>query len=99
VAHGCHGKTKNLTAKTKTSRQNQKPYGKTKSLTAKPKASRQNQIPHGKTKNLTANTAKPNRAMAEVINTAEVTSSRLIRKEKQRQACTDSQYDFCGRCV
>ena len=25
VAHNCHGKTKNLTAKTKTSRQNQKP--------------------------------------------------------------------------
>ena len=44
VAHICHGKTKNLTAKTKTSRQNQKPHGK-------------NKIPHGKTKNLTA---KPN---------------------------------------
>ena len=46
----CHGKTKNLTAKTKTSRQNQKPHGK-------------NKIPHGKTKNLTAKTkyltAKP----------------------------------------
>ena len=44
LAHNCHGKTKNLTAKTKTSRQNQKPHGK-------------NKIPHGKTKNLTA---KPN---------------------------------------
>ena len=44
VAHNCHGKTKNLTAKTKTSRQNQKPHGK-------------NKIPHGKTKNLMA---KPN---------------------------------------
>ena len=44
VAHNCHGKTKNLTTKTKTSRQNQKPHGK-------------NKIPHGKTKNLTA---KPN---------------------------------------
>ena len=44
VAHNCHGKTKNLTAKTKTSRQNQKPHGK-------------NKIPCGKTKNLTA---KPN---------------------------------------
>ena len=44
VAHNCHGETKNLTAKTKTSRQNQKPYG-------------ENKIPHGKTKNLTA---KPN---------------------------------------
>ena len=44
VAHNCHGKTENLTAKTKTSRQNQKPHGK-------------NKIPHGKTKNLTA---KPN---------------------------------------
>ena len=44
MAHDCHGKTKNLTAKTKTSRQNQKPHGK-------------NKIPHGKTKNLTA---KPN---------------------------------------
>ena len=51
VAHNCHGKTKNLAAKTK--------Y-----LTAKPKISRQNhkpngknKIPHDKTKNLTA---KPN---------------------------------------
>ena len=52
VSHNCHGETKNLTAKTKTSRQNQKPYG-------------ENKIPHGKTKNLTATktkylTAKPN---------------------------------------
>ena len=44
VAHNCHGKTKNLTAKTKTSRQNQKPHGK-------------NKIPRGKNKNITA---KPN---------------------------------------
>ena len=44
VAHNCHGKTKNLTAKTKTSQQNQKPHGK-------------NKITHGKTKYLTA---KPN---------------------------------------
>ena len=44
VAYNCHSKTKNLTAKTKTSRQNQKPHG-------------ENKIPHGKTKNLTA---KPN---------------------------------------
>ena len=44
VAHNCHGKTKNLTAKTKTSQQNQKPHGK-------------NKITHGKTKN---RTAKPN---------------------------------------
>ena len=62
VAHNCHGKTKNLTAKPKTSlqkqntsQQNQKPYGKnkipldkTKNLTAKPKTSRQNQILHSK---------------------------------------------------
>ena len=51
VAHNCHGKTKNLSAKTKTSRQNQQPngenkmpHGKTKNLTAKPNTSRQNQI-------------------------------------------------------
>ena len=64
VAHNCHGKTKNLTAKTKTSRENQKPHGKnkipqgktknltakTKYLTAKPKPSRQNQILHSKNK-------------------------------------------------
>ena len=65
VAHNCHGETKNLTAKTKTSRQNQKPYGenkiphgktknltatKTKYLTAKPKTLRQNQMLHSKTK-------------------------------------------------
>ena len=48
TAHNCHGKTKNVTAKTKTSRQNQKPHGKikishdkTKNLTEKPKTSRQ----------------------------------------------------------
>ena len=50
-----HGKTKNLTAKAKTSRQKRKPHGKikiphdkTKNLTAKPKTSRQNQILHSK---------------------------------------------------
>ena len=57
VAHNCHDKTKNLTAKTKISRQNQKrhgknkiPHGKTKNLTAKTKTSRQNQILHSKSK-------------------------------------------------
>ena len=71
LAHNCHGKTKNLTAKPKTSRQNRKPHGKTKNftaktkyLTAKPKTSRQNQRPHGKTKYLREKTkyftAKPN---------------------------------------
>ena len=48
--HNCHGKTKNLTAKTKYPQQNWKPRGK-------------NKIPHGKTKNLMAKTkylmAKP----------------------------------------
>ena len=62
VAHNCHGKTKNLTAKTKYPRQNRKPHGKnkithgktknltakTKYLTTKPKTLRQNQRPHGK---------------------------------------------------
>ena len=54
VAHICHGKTKNLTAKTKTSRQKQKPHGKTKNLTAKtkyltakPNISQQNQNSFG----------------------------------------------------
>ena len=72
-----------VTAKPKTSRENQ-------NLTAKPKTSWENQIPHGKTKNLTA---KPNRATVEVINMVEVTSwfpVPIIRKEKQMQACTDS---------
>ena len=57
VAHNCHGKTKNLMAKTKTSRQKQKHHGKTKNLTAKTKylaaktkTSRQNQILHSKSK-------------------------------------------------
>ena len=59
-----HGKTENLTAKTKTSRQkqntsrqNQNPHGKTKDLTAKPNTSqqkpntsRQKQIPTAKPK-------------------------------------------------
>ena len=64
MAHNCHGKNKILTAKTKTSRQNQKPHGKNWDT------SRQNQKPHdknkisnGKTKNLTTKTkyltAKP----------------------------------------
>ena len=39
-----------VTAKPKTSRQNQKPHGKTKNLTANPKTSRQIQKPHGKNK-------------------------------------------------
>ena len=70
VAPNCHGKTKNLTSKPKTSRQrqntsrqNRKPHGKNKNLTAKtkyltkkPKLSRQNQWPHGKTKYFTAKT-------------------------------------------
>ena len=63
VAHNCHAKTKNLTAKPKTSRQKQKPHGKPKNLTAKtkyvtkkPKPSQQNQRPHGKTKYFTAKT-------------------------------------------
>jgi len=36
-----HGKTENLTAKTKTSRQNQKAHGKNKDLTAKPNTSQE----------------------------------------------------------
>ena len=44
-----HGKSKRLTAITKSSRQKQK-------LTAKPNGSRQNQKAHGKTKQLTAKT-------------------------------------------
>ena len=47
VAHNCHGNTKILTAKTKTSRQKQVPYGKTKT-------SRQRLIYQSKNKNLTA---------------------------------------------
>ena len=54
VAHNCHGKnkiphgkTENLTVKTKTSRQNQKPHGKTKNLTAKPNTSQQKQNSFG----------------------------------------------------
>ena len=43
-----HGKSKKLTAKAKSSRQNQKAHGKTKKLTAKPKSSRQNQKPRAK---------------------------------------------------
>ena len=52
-----------VTAKTKTSRQKQKPQGrpknvtaKTKYVTKKPKPSQQNQRPHGKTKYFTAKT-------------------------------------------
>ena len=56
VAHNCHSKTKNLTAKTKTSRQKQKHHSKTKNLTAKTKTSRQKQKHHGKNKNIMAKT-------------------------------------------
>ena len=41
-----HDKSKNFTAKSNISRQNQKPHGKTKNLTAKPETSRQNQTGH-----------------------------------------------------
>ena len=54
VAHNCHGKKKNLTAKRKTSRQKEKPHGKKKNLTAKRITSRQKEKPHSKKKNLTA---------------------------------------------
>ena len=63
-----------VTAKPKTSRQNQKPLDKTENLTAKPKTSRQkqntsrqNQKPHGKTKDLTA---KPNTSQLQKPNTS-----------------------------
>ena len=49
-----------VTAKPKTSRQNQKPHGKTKNLTTKPNSSRQNQKLHGKTKTSRQN-QKPSR--------------------------------------
>ena len=55
VAHHCHGKTKNLTAKTK--------Y-----LTTKPKTWRQNQRPHSKAKYFIA--LKPNTARQKQIPTA-----------------------------
>ena len=54
VAHNCHGKTKSLTAKTKSPRQNKKPHGQNKKPTAIQKASRQKQKAHGKNKRLTA---------------------------------------------
>ena len=57
VAHNCHGKTKNLTAKTNTSWQNRNLTAKTKTSWQKQNTSRQNQNPHSKTKDLTA---KPN---------------------------------------
>ena len=44
VAHNCHGETKNLTAKTKTSRRNRKPQRQ------KQNTSRQNQILHSNNK-------------------------------------------------
>ena len=50
VAHNCHGKTKNLTARTKYLTANRNPHGKNKNLTEKPKTSRQNQILHNKSK-------------------------------------------------
>ena len=50
VAHNCHGKTKNLTAKTKTSRENQNPHGKTKYFTAKTKYLKAEANNHSKTK-------------------------------------------------
>ena len=80
-----HGKTENLTAKTKnTSRQNrkpqktmQKPHGKTKNLTAKTKK------PHGKTKDLTA---KPN------------TSQQKPNTSRQKQIPTAKPKLFCFCC-
>ena len=50
MAHNCHGKTKNLTAKTKTSRENQNPHGKTKYFTAKTKYLTAEANNHSKTK-------------------------------------------------
>ena len=50
LAHNCHGKTKNLTARPKTSRQNQIPHSKNQILHGKTKYPRQNQIPTAKPK-------------------------------------------------
>ena len=47
VAHNCHGKTKNLTAKPKTSRLKQNTSGKAKNLTANPNTSQQKQNSFG----------------------------------------------------
>ena len=88
VAPNCHGKTKNLTAKPKTSRQkqntlrqNRKPHGKNKNLTAKtkylttkPKLSRQNQ---------TDLTTKPN------------TSQQKANTSRQKQIPTAKPKLFC----
>ena len=76
-----HDKTKNLTAKQKTSRQNQIlhsknkiRHGKTENLTAKTKTARQNQKPHGKNKTHHANPntsqQKPNTSRQQQIPTA-----------------------------
>ena len=81
VAHNCHGKTKNLTAKTKYPRQNWKPHGKNKIPHGKTETSQQkqkphgkNKIPHTKTKTLTAklNTSlqKPDTSRQKQIPTA-----------------------------
>ena len=56
VAHRCHGKNKNSTAKTKTPGQKQKLHGKNKNSTAKTKTPRQKQKLHGENKNSTAKT-------------------------------------------
>jgi len=50
-----------VTAKPKTSRQNQKPHGKTKYLTAKSNTSRQNQKPSRQNKKPHGKNKKPNR--------------------------------------
>ena len=68
-----HGKSKKLTAKTKSSRQKQKAHGKSKKLTAKTTSSRQKQKAHGKNKKITAKTKS---SWQKQMHTAKAKSSR-----------------------
>jgi hypothetical protein len=54
VAHKCHGKSKFITARANSSRQEQIRHGKSKLPTARANYPRQEQITHGKSKFITA---------------------------------------------
>ena len=61
--HNCHGKTKNLTAKTKYPQQNWKPHGKNKIPHGKTKTSWQKQNTSWQNRNLTAKTKTSQRKL------------------------------------
>ena len=84
MAHKCHGKSKNLTAKARSSRQEQEVHGKSKNLTAKAKTLRQKQKHYGKSKKLTAKARSSRRHFKNAFR------ERTCKHESKSKSCISS---------